>query len=67
MNDNLDSIYEDIKKRVFELMEIKNIETNEIAFDLGVDTQTFINNFNHRIDDMGFYFQALHLAENWEE
>ena len=67
MNDNLDIVYENIKNRVFELIQSKNININALAFELNTDTKTFMENFNHRIDNMGFYFQALHLAEDWEE
>ena len=66
MEEKLDEIYENIKNRVFELIQTKSIDISALAFDLQTTTPEFMDNFTHRIDNMGFYFKALNLAENWE-
>ncbi len=65
MND-LDVAFEKIRKDVFLLVKEKDIDIRCLAFDLGVNTDEFMNNFDHRIDDFYFYIAALDLAENWE-
>ena len=62
----LDRQFLDIRFKVFEGIQKKSINIDHLAFDLGVDTQTFLEYFSRRIDNFYFYLQALSLVEHWE-
>lgn len=62
----LDNLFDNIRHTVFELIEQKNVDIDILAFDLGIDRKTFINNFMHRIEDFSFYLQTITLLEKWE-
>ena len=66
MDDKLDLIFEEIKNRVFELIQTKNVDIDAIAFDMKTNREAFLNSFNKRSENIGYYFEALHLLENWE-
>ena len=65
-NKSLDEQFYNIRSKVLENIQNKNIDIDYLAFDLGVDTQTFLDNFSHRIDNFYFYLQTLSLVEHWE-
>lgn len=66
MDNNLNKLFNDIRIYVFNTIRQKNIDIDCLAFDLRVDREEFINNFTHRIDNFGFYLQAILLVNNWE-
>jgi len=62
----LDNLFINIRNRVYNLIKEKNIDLDLLSFDLKIDTDTFIRNFNTRIDDFNFYFAVLDLVERWD-
>ena len=67
MEVKLNSLFYDIKDTIIRLIQKKNIDIDILAFNLGISRNTFIENFNKRIDDFTFYLQALSILESWEE
>ena len=67
MEVKLNSLFYDIKDTIIRLIQKKNIDIDILAFNLGISRNTFIENFNKRIDDFTFYLQTLSILENWEE
>ena len=67
MNNKLDDLFYKIKERIFELISQKNVNIDALTFDLGINRDTFINNFAKRIEDFTFYLQTLSLLENWDD
>lgn len=66
MEDKLDNIFYQIRRRIVHLIQEKNVDIDILAFDLGLNKNTFINYLNTRIDDFTFYLQTLSLLEHWE-
>ena len=67
MEEKLNSLFFDIKDTIIRLIQKKNIDIDILAFNLGISRNTFIENFNKRIDDFTFYLQTLSILESWEE
>ena len=67
MEVKLNSLFYDIKDTIIRLIQKKNIDIDILAFNLGISRNTFIENFNKRIDDFTFYLQTLSVLESWEE
>lgn len=67
MEVKLNSLFYDIKDTIIRLIQKKNIDIDILAFNLGISRNTFIENFNKRIDDFTFYLQTLSILESWEE
>ena len=63
---NIDTQFESIRFTIFENIQNKHIDIDCLAFDLGIDSKTFVDNFSHIIDDFSFYLQTLSLVEHWE-
>ena len=66
MEENLDNLFFNIREDIFKLIQEKHVNINILAFDLGISTKTFLENFNRRIEDFTFYLQTISLLENWE-
>ena len=66
MDTKLDNLFLNIRNTIFTLMQEKQVEIDALTFDLGVNRETFVNNFSKRIEDFTFYLQTLSLLENWE-
>ena len=66
MEENLNNLFFHIRESIFRLIQDKNVDVDILAFDLGISRNTFVENFNKRIDDFTFYLQTLSLLENWE-
>lgn len=66
MEEKLNNLFYHIRESIFRLIQEKNVDVDILAFDLGISRNTFIENFNKRIDDFTFYLQTLSLLENWE-
>lgn len=66
METRLDNLFYMVKEQVYKLMDEKDVDINILAFNLGIDTQQFINNFRTRINDFTFYLQTLNVLDNWE-
>lgn len=62
----LDDLFYSIRFDTLRIIKEKDIDINALAFDLGIDQETFINNYIKRIDDFTFYLEAISLVENWE-
>ena len=67
MEVKLNSLFYDIKDTIIKKKKKKNIDIDILAFNLGISRNTFIENFNKRIDDFTFYLQTLSILESWEE
>ena len=66
MEEKLDNLFLNIRDDIFRLIQEKNVGIDELAFDLGISRQVFIDNISRRIKDFSFYLQTLSLLENWE-
>ena len=66
MESRLDSLFYVVKEHVYKLMQEKGVDINILAFNLGIDRQTFIENFTRRIEDFPFYLKTLDELDNWE-
>ena len=66
MDTKFDNLFLNIRNTIFTLMQEKQVDIDALTFDLGVNRETFVNNFSKRIDDFTFYLQTLSLLENWE-
>ncbi len=66
MEEKLNNLFFHIRESIFRLIQEKNVDVDILAFDLGISRNTFVENFNKRIDDFTFYLQTLSLLENWE-
>lgn len=66
MNTKLENLFLNIRDVIFALIQEKQVDIDALTFDLGIDKETFVNNFSKRIDNFAFYLQTLSLLENWE-
>ncbi len=66
MESKLDNLFYMVKEQVYKLMEEKDVDINILAFNLGVDRKTFIENFTRRIEDFTFYLKTLDVLDDWE-
>jgi hypothetical protein len=62
----LETKFKDVKQRIFELIEEKNIDVDLLSFDLGIDRISFIENMSKIDDNYEFYLRTLELVEKWE-
>lgn len=66
MDHQLDNLFLNIRTTILTLIKQNGVDMNALLFDLGIDKETFIKNFTHRINDFSFYLETLSLVENWE-
>ena len=66
MRPEIIALYNNIKRDIIDIITEKEIDINALAFDLGIDTDTFINKLSNPSEDFCFYLQTLSLVENWE-
>lgn len=66
MEEQLNNLFIYLRQHIYTLIQDKNVDIDALAFDLGIDRQNFIENFNQRIEDFTFYLQTLSLLEKWE-
>ncbi len=66
MEEKLNRLFLYIRQIVLQLIYEKEINIDELAFDLGVKQEEFLNNFTQRNDDFTFYLDALSKVEHWE-
>ncbi len=66
MEEKLNNLFYRIRDNIFRLIQTKNVDVDILAFDLGIDRKTFVDNFAKRINDFTFYLETLSLLEKWE-
>ena len=50
MDTKLDNLFLNIRNTIFTLMQEKQVDIDALTFDLGVNRETFVNNFSKRIE-----------------
>ncbi len=65
--EKINNLFLNIREIIFRRIQEKHINIDVLSFDLGISRKKFIENFTQRINDLSFYFETLHLVENWEE
>ena len=66
MENNIENLFLSIRNTIFILIKENHVDVDALVFDLGIDRETFIQNFSKRVSDFTFYLQTLSLVENWE-
>ena len=64
--EEINSLFFHIRERIFRLIQEKNVNIDLLSFNLGISRDTFINNFNNKVEDFSFYLETLSLLEHWE-
>lgn len=64
-NQKLEQLFLEVKRDCVRLISQKDVNIEELSFQLGVSTKQFIENFQTRIRDFSFYLQTYHLLVEW--
>lgn len=67
MEQKLNNYFYELRNTTFNMIREKNVDIDLLASELGIDRQTFIDNFTGRIDDFSFYLKTIELLDSWME
>ena len=65
MSEKLDNLFQEIKNECLVNIRDKHIDIEELAFELGMDLNVFLDFFMTRHSDFSFYLKAYDLILNW--
>lgn len=64
--EQLNKLFLNIRNAIFRIIQVKQVDIDDLTFNLGISRNEFVENFSKRINDFPFYLQTLSLLENWE-
>ena len=62
----LNSTFEELREEIYKQIKEKNVNLDDLAFDLGIDRVTFIEKMTEITGNYSFYLRTIDLLENWE-
>lgn len=66
IDEKLNKMFYQIKSDCFKLIEEKDVDLEELAYQMGVSVYTLVDKFSVRDKDFSFYLKAYNLLEEWQ-
>ena len=65
MSNELDLLYKDVKEECIKLIYDKNVDMEELSFQMGVDVNSLFNILNNKDKDFTVYLKLYDILVGW--
>ena len=65
MSNELDLLYKDVKEECIKLIYYKNVDMEELSFQMGVDVNSLFNILNNKDKDFTVYLKLYDILVGW--